>query len=242
MGMRPKVSKRQMYQAIQAERERAASLMGELSAEDMARPSLCDRWTVGQVAGHLVSIDEPPWGFFWARATRSVPQWMDRKIAQGTARGRDAMVAGYRRHRMPYFARFGAAARNLVFGETVIHQEDMRRPLGKPRAQPPDPEATWAYVWSASSQLRICRQPGRVKIESPGGRSAVWEVRPRARPRRVEGAAEADVTVRGEPLELAMYLSGRLGAANVEVLGQGPLAEELRGTPLRFAPFQETGG
>ncbi len=235
--MRPKVSRRQAINAIKRERQQTIGLLAGLSDVDMGKPSLCDRWTVGQVAGHIVSGDDPPWSLIWSLATRhSIAEWMDQVIAKETARGRDHMITKLGRRDLPLFARFGGVGRNMVFGETLLHQEDIRRAVDKPRVSPPDPDVTWAYAWSQAGQLKKCKNAGRVKIESSDGRFGVWEVRPGARPKLTQDDASADVTVRGDPLELAMFLTGRLGAATVHIEGEGPLADELRSNPLKLGP------
>jgi uncharacterized protein (TIGR03083 family) len=43
------------WQRVAAHRNRIADLLDTLSAEQLATPSLCEGWTVHQVAGHLTS-------------------------------------------------------------------------------------------------------------------------------------------------------------------------------------------
>ena len=43
----------ELWQAIDAQRGRLVALLGELTEEQWRRPSLCDGWTVRDVAAHL---------------------------------------------------------------------------------------------------------------------------------------------------------------------------------------------
>src|SRR5829696_267223 len=89
---------------------------------------------------------------------------------------------------------------NLV--EYLIHHEDIRRASANP-VEPRDlPEAEQDAVWQ---QLGLIAKLG-LRLATPKGKS------------RVAKAGDG-VTLTGEPLELALWLSGRRDPAHVAVTG-----------------------
>jgi uncharacterized protein (TIGR03083 family) len=124
----------------EAEQERGelADLLEGLSEEQWEAPSLCEGWTVRQVVAHVISYDELPWKQLVARAVRARFS-PDRMNALGVeeygARSPAALVALLRGHLRPSGLAGGmGGAIGLV--DAVIHQQDIRRPLGMPREIP----------------------------------------------------------------------------------------------------------
>jgi uncharacterized protein (TIGR03083 family) len=124
----------------EAEQERGelADLLEGLSEEQWEAPSLCEGWTVRQVVAHVISYDELSWKQVVARAVRARFS-PDRMNALGVkeygARSPAALVALLRGHLRPSGLAGGmGGAIGLV--DAVIHQQDIRRPLGMPREIP----------------------------------------------------------------------------------------------------------
>ena len=116
-----------------AERERLAALLGGLSPEQWAAPSLCAGWAVGDVAAHITSFFRlKPLGYLAgvARAGFSVNRWADRD-ARSTARvmSQADLVDLLRRNiDNPWQPPGGGAAAPL--SHDVIHGLDMTEALG----------------------------------------------------------------------------------------------------------------
>jgi uncharacterized protein (TIGR03083 family) len=122
------------------ERQDLADLLAGLSPGQWEQPSLCQRWRVRDVVAHVLSYEElTRWGLVkrFARggflpnrvnavgvaeyATRSPQQLVE--LARASIRPR-GLTAG-----------FGGM---IALVDGMIHQQDIRRPLGIPRTIPPD--------------------------------------------------------------------------------------------------------
>ena len=120
-----------------AEREELLSLLESLSPCEWREPSLCAGWSVLDVVAHVLSYEElgprQPAGRF-ARG------WFvtDRVNAVGLAESRrdpEELLALLRRHLSPSGLTAGmGGAIGLTDG--MIHQQDIRRPLHRPRDIP----------------------------------------------------------------------------------------------------------
>ncbi len=121
-----------------AEREDLLTLLESLSSEEWRKPSLCAGWSVHDVVAHLLSYEE-----LGARqlAARFAKGWFltDRVngigLAEYRTRSPEELVALLRQHLTPRGLTAGmGGAIGLTDG--MIHQQDIRRPLGRPRAIP----------------------------------------------------------------------------------------------------------
>jgi uncharacterized protein (TIGR03083 family) len=125
---------------IAVERLRAAELVESLDEAQLGMPSLCGRWSVREVAGHLLAaVELSPrdalWmsvrsGFRLHRANASIAAEMARRPV-------GEIAAGLRRHAHSDF-------RPPIVGypgqltDLQVHGQDMRRPLGLPSGLTPD--------------------------------------------------------------------------------------------------------
>ncbi|MBM9468511.1 maleylpyruvate isomerase family mycothiol-dependent enzyme [Nakamurella leprariae] len=123
-----------------AERADLVELLEQLTPRQWAAPSLCDRWTVQDVAAHVISYD--------GLSARELLRQMVRgrgnphranDLGVRAARRADpaAVLEQYRRHPEPrgLTAQFGG---RIALTDGLIHQQDIRRALGRPRAVPPE--------------------------------------------------------------------------------------------------------
>lgn len=123
-----------------SERHELADLLESLTPAQWRAPTLCRRWTVLQLAAHVVSYEELGLRGLVARGLRG---WMlpDRMNAVGVADYERLAPADLvdllRSHARPtgLTAGFGGGI-GLV--DTLIHHQDVRRPLGLPRTIPPE--------------------------------------------------------------------------------------------------------
>lgn len=124
-----------------AMRERAefADLVDSLSPEQWDAPSLCESWSVRDVVAHVISYEELGWPRTFLRLIRTGFS-PDKANAIGVAEYSRSpaelvgIMRAYARPRGLTALRGGMIA--LVDG--MIHQQDVRRPLGLPRDIPHD--------------------------------------------------------------------------------------------------------
>ncbi|WP_202966164.1 maleylpyruvate isomerase family mycothiol-dependent enzyme [Streptomonospora alba] len=124
-----------------AMRERAefADLLDSLPPERWDAPSLCESWSVRDVVAHVISYDELGWPRTLLRLLRAGFS-PDKANAIGVAEYSRSpaelvrIMRAYERPRGLTALRGGMIA--LVDG--MIHQQDIRRPLGLPRDIPHD--------------------------------------------------------------------------------------------------------
>jgi len=120
------------------ERSELADLLDSLTPEQWRSPSLCEEWTVKDVAAHVVSYEERGAGDL-TRCLASTPlkPWrLNEAALRDYAALPDGELAAFvRSHARPRgaTARFGG---RVGLTDAVIHHQDIRRPLGLPRAVP----------------------------------------------------------------------------------------------------------
>jgi uncharacterized protein (TIGR03085 family) len=193
-----------LRRATAAERE---DLSDSLLAAGADAPTLCDGWTVLDLAAHLVVRERRP----DLAAGLVVPQLegpLERATAAEAGRGLPAVVARFRAGPPPWspFRVPGVDAfANLA--ELVVHHEDVRRAQGAgPREDVPDlQEAVWRLLPGAGG-LSLMRLGVPVVAVRPDG------------PRRVLRRGQDPVVLTGEPVDLLLRLFGRR-AAHVDVGG-----------------------
>ena len=125
---------------ITAERAGFLDLLDNLEAADFKTPSLCQGWTVADVAAHAISYDRinpllyvPLFvgsGFSIDRANGRMVSWWRR-------RGTEAVVGAFRRSPTPR-GMMRLLGHRIALLDIFIHQQDVRRPLGRPRQIPSD--------------------------------------------------------------------------------------------------------
>lgn len=129
----------QTWAAIDAQRRRVADLLDQLTDDEWRAPSLCEGWTVRDVAAHLTLQQLP-----WSAALRLIVRYrgdMDRAIRESAkeraaALSRAQIIAEIR-------AMVGSRRRNagVTVGETLIdalvHGQDIATPLGRVLPIPP---------------------------------------------------------------------------------------------------------
>ncbi|MFP5022252.1 maleylpyruvate isomerase family mycothiol-dependent enzyme [Pseudonocardia phyllosphaerae] len=123
-----------------AERADLADLLATLTPGQWDAPSLCAGWRVRDVVAHLIAYDGLPWRELLGHAVRarfSLDRINDALVAEWATRDTAELVAEIRAHPYPsgLVAMFGGRVGLL---DVLLHQQDIRRPLGLPRVVPPD--------------------------------------------------------------------------------------------------------
>jgi uncharacterized protein (TIGR03083 family) len=123
-----------------AEREDLLELVEGLAPEEWRAPSLCAGWTVHDVVAHVLSYDELGPRQLASRFARGL-FLVDRVNAVGLSEYADRtpaqLVELLRAHLTPAGLTAGMGGA-IALTDGLIHQQDIRRPLGRPRTIPAD--------------------------------------------------------------------------------------------------------
>jgi uncharacterized protein (TIGR03083 family) len=126
--------------AARAERSDLADLLDALTDEQWEAPSLCAGWRVRDVAAHVISYEEHGKADLarrlWAARLR-IGRVNDVALREYRGLSRAELARFVRDHLEPCgaTARFGG---RVGLADCLIHQQDIRRPLGLPREIPAD--------------------------------------------------------------------------------------------------------
>ncbi len=142
------------WPVIHAERKALAEDLRERKADDWARASLCSPWTVRDVLAHMTSA-----------ATMTPPAFFGRLAASGFSfdKLQEKGVAGQRGNSpAETLAHFEAIVTSVKhppgpadtwLGETIVHAEDIRRPLGIEHKYPTEAVVQVADFYKGSNLL-----------------------------------------------------------------------------------------
>jgi uncharacterized protein (TIGR03085 family) len=205
-----------------AERAALCDLLDELGP---SAPTLCEGWDTRDLATHLMVRDRDPKA--WAGI--AVPKLADlasRAMRSQADKPYDEIVAAVRAG-APRWSPLGLPGAKDVANllEYVIHHEDVRRaqPGWGPRAVPaPLADSVWTAI-RLSARATLRRAPDGVVLRRAGTDSSV--------PAK-KGALT--VTVVGDPVELALFTSGRQRAARVDLSGDDAAISRLVSADLGF--------
>lgn len=116
---------------LAAERAELVALLRELSEEEWDTPSLCEGWRVREVAGHVLhdTIPVPTYAGIVARHRFDVDRVNDSLAAKAAAMPTTHIVDKLEQDH----GRLSRWAPGVVLADLVVHQQDIRRPLGRPR-------------------------------------------------------------------------------------------------------------
>ncbi|BBY31114.1 maleylpyruvate isomerase family mycothiol-dependent enzyme [Mycolicibacterium sediminis] len=143
-----------IWQHIDDQRADLADLLDTLAPSQWSTPSLCEGWTVRDVAAHLTHANAP-WSQMAWQAFRSGFRFnaMMRRVVTHDARPPEDVVDALRamvgqRHRPP-----GTAVVDPLV-DALIHGQDIARPLGIARSMPTDAATAAAHrLWGMSFPL-----------------------------------------------------------------------------------------
>lgn len=193
---------------VHAERRALAGFLHTLPAEQWAAPSLCDKWNVQQVVGHLVAAGNvtPPHFFVGLlRAGFSFDRFVEGDLEQYAAgspadtRARfDAIVDSDRTPPAP-------DSKYIALGEVMVHSEDIRRALGRPGEHPAEHVIALADFYQGTGPpLRGKKRVAGLRLEATD----------------VDWSTGSGPLVRGPAMALILAMAGR-PAALVECEGDG---------------------
>jgi uncharacterized protein (TIGR03083 family) len=143
-----------IWPMIHAERRALATDLHGVTGEQWDMPSLCTRWTVRDVLAHMTSAATLTPPAFFARLIGSGFSF-DKVQEGGVAAQRGASPA----ETMAHFEGVLTSVKHppgptpTWLGETIVHSEDIRRPLGIKHAYPTEAVVTVADFFKGSNLL-----------------------------------------------------------------------------------------
>jgi uncharacterized protein (TIGR03085 family) len=195
---------------VPGERE---ALIATLRSSDPDGPTLDEGWTVRHLLAHLVQREQDPVGSLKDVVRRRPPGEEPElgRLVDGarTPAGYAALVDRFQAG-PPRWSPFRWAAERTNLLEYVVHHEDVRRGTLGDVAPRTLPDGALAALWAQLpflGRLRFRGAPVGVTLEWPNHQVQVVK------------RAEPGVVLRGQPVELALYVMGRRAAAEVGIFG-----------------------
>ncbi|MHB8465692.1 MAG: maleylpyruvate isomerase family mycothiol-dependent enzyme [Acidimicrobiales bacterium] len=148
------MAKGSAWPTIHAEREALAADLQSLTDEQWATPSLCAGWSVRQVVGHLTATNKITPPTFLAGIIGSGFRFntmVAKAVARETAGTTSDTLARFK-DRMPATTH-PPGPLDTMLGESIIHAEDIRRPLGITRDYPTEAVARVADFYKGSNLI-----------------------------------------------------------------------------------------
>lgn len=208
------------------ERAELSELFLELGPD---APTLCEGWTTADLAAHLVirerHLTAAP-GIVLGERIPALGRRTELAMQRTKAKGFDDVVALVRSgppvgpFRIPHLRTL------LNLNEYFVHHEDVRRPNGRgPRSDRPDlHDALWSVLRrGARLQLRGVHGIGVALVRAGTGERVLA---------KAPAGGEATVELHGAPGELSLLLTGRRGAAEVDVRGEAEAVARFDAAPL----------
>ncbi|MEQ8145177.1 maleylpyruvate isomerase family mycothiol-dependent enzyme [Streptomyces sp. OP7] len=207
----------EVWGLVHAERAALAGDLRELTDDQWATPSLCDGLTVREVLAHLTagaSLGTVRWLAGVVRCRFDFDKQVALRLAEQLGAGPGETLGRFRRAvpsttkpPLPVIA---------MLGETVVHGEDIRRPLGIRRAYPTGTATALAEYYSGTDLVVVAK--GRT-----GGLRLVADDGP--------FATGSGPLVSGRTVDLIMAMTGRTVYCD-ELRGDGvELLRSRCGTP-----------
>jgi uncharacterized protein (TIGR03083 family) len=143
-----------LWPTIHAERAALAADLAGLTDEQWATPSLCAGWSVRDVLGHLTATAKLTSGGFITGLLASGLKFNDmsaKNVARETAGTPADTLAAFRATLTATTHPPGPLPTWL--GETIVHAEDIRRPLGMAHDYPPEALTRVADFYKGSNLL-----------------------------------------------------------------------------------------
>ncbi|MFI9120588.1 maleylpyruvate isomerase family mycothiol-dependent enzyme [Streptomyces bikiniensis] len=208
-------SRKALEQAIHVERSALARDLAALDEAQWAKASLCERWTVEEVVAHLTagaSTGMGRWLLSMLAARFDPDLHNDRRLAQHRGTTPEETL---RRFREVVAGRAGPTRHTAAWlGETIVHGEDIRRPLGLVRT-PPVATTTAVARFFAGRDFTVASRTALagLRVEATDGPFATGSGAP----------------LRGSTLSLVMAMAGRAVACeDLEGEGVAVLRARLR--------------
>jgi uncharacterized protein (TIGR03083 family) len=142
------------WPTIHAERDALANDLAGLTDEQWATPSLCDGWNVREVLAHVTgAANMTPPAFFgkMLAAGFRFPVFANKEIARQIGASPAETLSNFKASISS--TKHPPGPIDTWLGETLVHAEDIRRPLGITHAYPPDAVKRVADFYKGSNLL-----------------------------------------------------------------------------------------
>lgn len=192
--------------------ERAA-LAEAFAASDPTAPTLCEGWNAGRLLAHLVMRERSLFGTVADLASQR-PPGREKHLSRlagttATSQGYAALIQRFA-DGPPRWSPMSWAGEALNLTEYVIHHEDLRRGTGvlpAPRELPREEGQAILKRLPLFARMAYRRTPVEVALVTADGDRLVVK----------KGTDRVEIV--GTPVELALYVSGRQRAADVQLNG-----------------------
>jgi len=198
-----------------AERKEFAAFLESLTTEQWDAQTLCSEWKVRDAASHVIlGMTQSKGAFFKSFVMNgfNFNKSMSHDAREFGRRSPDVLLKEMREHLEDRSLPSGVKAPNLL-GDTMVHQQDCRRPLAMPRLIPED-------------RLRVVLDAMKGVQPILGNKKRVAGLRLRATDMDWTWGEGAEVRGTGEALLMAM--NGRAAAID-DLSGDGVAAFRARG-------------
>ena len=121
-----------------AEREKFAALLDGLTPEQWDSPTLCDKWTVREVVAHVIGYDPLSRLQLIRRMAKGLVTRGGANavgVSEFAVKPTEELTALMRQYAAPQGLTAGFGGK-IALTDGMIHQQDIRRPLGIPRTIP----------------------------------------------------------------------------------------------------------
>lgn len=202
-----------------------AALLATLRATEPRTPTVCEGWEARHMAAHLYLRKHRPWRAYTQGEASELAELAEEAADPARYATLIDEFAAPAARLTPMALAEGPLGNLTNHLEYVIHHEDVRRGAGpvEPYARSADQNDAIFGALGAFSRMGLKQVPVGVVLVVPGGR------------RKVVRKAPDSVAVIGAPVELALVVSGRRRAADVEVVGADDAVEA-------FEAFQAAAG
>jgi uncharacterized protein (TIGR03083 family) len=144
----------ELWPTIHAERAALAADLASLADAQWATTSLCSNWTVNQALGHMTATAKLTPPKFFARLVKagfSFEKMASAEIAEETAGGPAQTLRRF--NDVLNATTHPPGPPTTWLGETIVHAEDIRRPLGIAHAYPTEAAVKVADFYKGSNLL-----------------------------------------------------------------------------------------
>ena len=125
-------------QMARAEREEFAVLLEGLTPQQWDSPTLCEQWRVRDVVAHVIGYDPLSRTQLMSRMAKGLVTRGGANavgVAEYVVKSPEELTALVRQYAVPHGLTSGFGGR-IALTDGMIHQQDIRRPLGIPRTIP----------------------------------------------------------------------------------------------------------
>ena len=143
-----------MWDTVAAERGALADDLAGLADNDWATPSLCEDWSVREALAHMTGTAQTtPLGFFGGLigSKFNFGAFIDKQIRRNLGETPADTLANFRA--MQHATDAPPGPKLSWLGETIVHAEDIRRPLGISHDYPTDAVIQVAGFYKNSNTL-----------------------------------------------------------------------------------------